>query len=56
MQTDLKALYEEALRWDCPVSEGGQGRDKGNGWAIRHPIKKLFLYQHYLAAAVRSGK
>jgi hypothetical protein len=35
MQTKLGDLYAEACEWDAEPSEGGQGRDKGNGWAIR---------------------
>lgn len=35
MQTNLGELYADACEWDAEPSEGGEGRDKGNGWAIR---------------------
>ena len=55
MQTNFHALMTRAVEWDCDAAFGGQGRDKGNGWAIRHPIKKLMLYQAYLYRQVRGG-
>ena len=56
MQTDLCALFAEAQEWDCDRADGGQGKDLGNGWAIRHPIKKLLLYQSYMNRERRAGR
>jgi len=41
-QHDLESLYEEAVDY-----EDAYGRDLGNGWLMRHPIKKMILYQDY---------
>ena len=43
LNTNLINLQNAAKAWDCESYEGGEGRDKGNGWLIRHPIKKLRL-------------
>jgi len=51
MQTNFHALMKRAVAWEFE-----QGRDNGNGWAIRHPIKKMMLYQAYLARVKRSGR
>mmetsp|Transcript_12025 Transcript_12025/g.21873 ORF Transcript_12025/g.21873 Transcript_12025/m.21873 type:complete len:263 (-) Transcript_12025:150-938(-) len=41
---DFDALFQEAIE-----HEGKYGRDLGNGWLMRHPIRKLQCYQEYLA-------
>ena len=38
----LNELYDEAVEM-----EATHGRDLGNGWLLRHPIRKLELYQQY---------
>jgi len=43
MTMDFVTLLEDAKEW-----ENRYGRDRGNGWAIRHPLKKLANYQQYL--------
>ena len=37
---DFDQLMDQARRY-----EGKYGKDKGHGWLLRHPIKKLKLYQ-----------
>jgi hypothetical protein len=39
---NLQRLYERAQQF-----EKDYGKDKGNGWLLRHPIKKLQIYQEY---------
>eukprot|EP00980_Cylindrotheca_fusiformis_P024047 scaffold11455_cov94-Cylindrotheca_fusiformis.AAC.3 len=40
--SDIVALMEEAQ--DC---EDRWGRDRGNGWLLSHPLKKLLLFQQF---------
>ena len=40
--TNFDKLHGEAKLW-----EKKYGKDKGNGWLLQHPIKKLQLYQEY---------
>ena len=40
--TDLVALYNEAIE-----KENTWGRDHGNGWLLRHPIKKMLIFQQF---------
>ena len=40
---DFVALHREAKDF-----EATHGRDKGNGWLLQHPIKKLDLYKEYI--------
>lgn len=40
---NLEALYDEACDF-----EDEHGRDLGNGWLLRHPIRKMNNFQHYL--------
>lgn len=28
--------------------ENKYGRDRGNGWLLRHPLKKLLLFQQFI--------
>ena len=42
--SDFGALINEALEW-----EDKYGEDRGHGWLLRHPLKKLWLFQHYSA-------
>ena len=28
--------------------EDDWGEDRGNGWLLRHPLKKMFQFQQYL--------
>lgn len=37
---DVAALYDEAI--EC---EAKWGRDHGNEWLLKHPIKKLLIFQ-----------
>ena len=39
---DMNALYDRAVEY-----ENEYGRDLGNGWLLRHPIKKMKLFQVY---------
>lgn len=44
LSMDFDALFDEAVEF-----EAQHGRDLGNGWLMRHPIRKLQCYQEYLA-------
>lgn len=46
---DFRQMLDEATEW---VYENGG--DKGNGWLIEHPVKKLWLYQQ--ARATNNNK
>jgi hypothetical protein len=39
---DLDALFDDAVEM-----ENDFGRDLGNGWLLKHPIRKMQLYQYY---------
>ena len=43
LDTDFDALLKKAKRF-----EKTHGKDKGNGWKLTHPIKKLWLYKQYV--------
>jgi hypothetical protein len=47
LSNDFQSMYHEAAEW--VVKNGG---DRGHGWLIEHPIKKLWLYQY---ARVENG-
>ena len=42
---DLDALYDQACEY-----ENKHGRDLGNGWLLRHPIKKMENFQRFLSS------
>ena len=42
LMDDIAALYDEAI--DC---EARWGKDLGNGWLLKHPLKKLLLFQKF---------
>ena len=42
MMSDLVELLQEAQEW-----ENKWGKDKGNGWLMLHPIKKMMLFQQF---------
>ena len=44
---DITTNYELLLQ-EAKDFEKKYGRDKGNGWLLQHPIKKLMLYQQYV--------
>lgn len=44
LSMNFDALHDEAVEF-----EAKHGRDLGNGWLMRHPIRKLQCYQEYLA-------
>lgn len=44
LSMDFDALHEDATQF-----EAIHGRDLGNGWLMRHAIRKLQCYQQYLA-------
>merc|ERR1712216_775340 len=43
--SDFLTLIDEAQAW-----EDKYGEDYGHGWLLRHPLKKLHLYQAFLAS------
>jgi hypothetical protein len=42
LNTKMEELYDEAVEM-----EQKHGRDLGNGWLLRHPIRKMELYQEH---------
>lgn len=40
---NMQELYVKACEYETKY-----GRDLGNGWLVRHPIKKMHNFQHYL--------
>jgi len=42
LSSDFDKMYDEAVDF-----EDEHGRDLGNGWLLRHPIKKLANFQYY---------
>ena len=40
--SDLVELMQQAVE-----AENKWGRDRGNGWLLRHPLKKLLLFQQF---------
>lgn len=42
LHTKMEELYNQAVEM-----EQKHGRDLGNGWLLRHPIRKMELYQEY---------
>ena len=48
---DLAGMHQEAKDF-----EEEHGRDKGHGWLLQHPIKKLQLYKEEYAIPVRTKK
>jgi hypothetical protein len=42
LHTKMEELYDQAVEM-----EQKHGRDKGNGWLLKHPIRKMELYQEY---------
>jgi hypothetical protein len=42
LDTKMEELYAEAVKM-----EQKHGKDLGNGWLLRHPIRKMELYQDY---------
>ena len=53
-QDDLEALREKANAW-LPCQKGPGCLDKGHGWALNHPLKKLSSYQKHLLAKVKAA-
>jgi hypothetical protein len=48
MQSDISAIIDDAR--DC---EDQYGEDRGHGWLLNHPLRKLLFYQHYLDTKAR---
>jgi hypothetical protein len=42
LNTKMEELYDQAVEM-----EQKHGKDLGNGWLLRHPIRKMELYQEY---------
>lgn len=42
LMDDIVALYDEAI--EC---EDKWGKDLGNGWLLKHPLKKLLIFQSF---------
>eukprot|EP00934_Nitzschia_sp_Nitz4_P002536 Nitzschia sp. Nitz4//scaffold87_size112219//44773//45603//NITZ4_004071-RA/size112219-processed-gene-0.129-mRNA-1//-1//CDS//3329559360//2526//frame0 len=47
LSTEL--LLENLVQWKYRAEEAESewGRDRGNGWLLRHPLQKLYLFQQY---------
>ena len=43
LEYNLHSLLQDAKEF-----ENKHGRDKGNGWLVQHPVKKLILYKDYI--------
>jgi hypothetical protein len=43
LKTDFNRMLQDAKDW-----ENNYGKDKGHGWVLTHPIKKLQLYKEYV--------
>ena len=41
-RSDFDDLLERAKKWETKY-----GRDRGNGWLLKHPLTKLKIYQEY---------
>ena len=48
MQSDISAIIEDARDY-----EDQYGEDRGHGWLLNHPLRKLLFYQHYLDTKAR---
>ena len=46
---DLEALRKGANAW-LPCRKGVGCLDKGHGWALNHPLKKLAMYKEHMLA------
>ena len=43
LEYNLHSLLQDAKEF-----ENKHGRDKGNGWVVQHPVRKLILYKDYI--------
>ena len=48
MQSDISAIIDDARDY-----EDRYGEDRGHGWLLNHPLRKLLFYQHYLDTKAR---
>ena len=48
MQSDISKIIDDARDY-----EGQYGEDRGHGWLLKHPLRKLLFYQHYLDTKAR---
>ena len=48
MQSDISKIIDDARDY-----EDQYGEDRGHGWLLNHPLRKLLLYQHYLDTKAR---
>ena len=48
MQSDISAIIDDARDY-----EDQYGEDRGHGWLLNHPLRKLLFYQHYLDTKAR---
>ena len=48
MQSDISKIIDDARDY-----EDQYGEDRGHGWLLNHPLRKLLFYQHYLDTTAR---
>ena len=48
--SNFTSLLDEAWEW-----ENTYGEDYGHGWLLRHPIKKLMLFQEHVYLATKKA-
>ena len=48
MQSDISAIIDDARDY-----EDQYGEDRGHGWLLNHPLRKLLFSQHYLDTKAR---
>ena len=48
MQSDISKIIDDARDY-----EDQYGEDRGHGWLLNHPLRKLLFYQHYLDTKAR---
>lgn len=51
LDDDVEEILKEAWEW-----EAVHGEDLGHGWLVRHPLKKIILFQRYTFDLRKSGK
>jgi hypothetical protein len=47
---NLHSLLQDAKEFEIEY-----GRDKGNGWLVQHPVKKLILYKDYITESRKNN-
>ena len=51
LDDDVESILNDAWAW-----EAIHGEDLGHGWLVRHPLKKIILFQRHTVDLAKSGK